>query len=96
MKDIDFVIQRPLLTEKSVKLARQNKYTFRVHPSATKIDIRTAVEKGFGVKVLDVNTLRVRGKQRRMGRFKPGRTAAWKKAIVTLRAGDKIALFEGL
>ncbi len=96
MKDIDFVIQRPLLTEKSVKLARLNKYSLRVHPTSTKIDIRHAVEKGFGVKVTDVNTSRVRGKPRRFGRFRPGKTASWKKAVVTLRAGDKIALFEGL
>lgn len=96
MREIDWVISKPLLTEKSVKLARQNKYSFRVHVRATKIDIRHAIEKGFGVRVIDVNTMRVRGKSRRMGRMQPGKTAAWKKAIVTVRAGDKIALFEGL
>lgn len=96
MRGPDWVIVKPLLTEKSVRLARQNKYSFRVHPRATKVDIRNAVEKGFGVRVTSVNTMHVHGKKRRLGRFTQGKTADWKKAIVSLREGDRIPIFEGL
>jgi len=101
MKDPHSIIIQPLLTEKSVAGTTENKYTFRVHPEANKIEIREAIEALFsGVRVGKVNTLHVRGKQRRTSgvgrrRRRPGRTANWKKAIVTLKEG-KIPVFEGV
>ncbi|MDI3281098.1 MAG: 50S ribosomal protein L23 [Bacillota bacterium] len=88
------VIKRPLVTEKSAALGAENKYTFVVAPTANKTEIKRAVETIFKVKVQEVHTMRVRGKRRRMGRFE-GRRPHWKKAVVTLRAGDRIELFEG-
>lgn len=96
MKDPYQIIERPLLTEKSMDLSHVGKYTFRVAKDANKIEIRDAVEKIFKVKVAKVNTLIVKGKKRRMGRFPEGRTSDWKKAIVTLKPGQSITLFEGL
>jgi len=102
MRDPQATLIRPLLTEKSVDLARRNKYCFRVDPEATKVEIGRAVERQFpGTKVEKVNTLRVKGKQRRMSGYRrrgarsEGETSGWKKAIVTLREG-KIPFFEGL
>ena len=101
MKEPYEILIRPLLTEKSVDAAASSKYHFEVARDATKIDIRHAVEAAFsGVKVEKVNTLHVRGKERRfMGygraRRKVGRSPNWKKAVVTLREG-KIPVFEGL
>ncbi|MBC7346187.1 MAG: 50S ribosomal protein L23 [Clostridia bacterium] len=89
------VIIRPVVTEKSTRLMAENKYTFFVHPRATKVEIRRAVEELFGVHVVQVNTLKVRGKQRRLGR-RIGRTPDRKKAVVTLKPGDKIEIIEGL
>ncbi|NUQ71101.1 MAG: 50S ribosomal protein L23 [Chthonomonadales bacterium] len=96
MKDPYIIIERPLLTEKSMDLSHAGKYTFRVALDANKIEIAQAIEAIFKVKVEKVNTLRVRGKKRRMGRMPEGRTSDWKKAIVTLRPGQTITLFEGL
>ena len=86
---------RPLITEKS-SAAYQNRgeYTFEVHPDASKPEIRSAIEQLFGVKVTGVWTSNVRGKEKRMGRS-VGRRPNWKKAIVTLREGDTIEIFEG-
>jgi large subunit ribosomal protein L23 len=89
------VIIRPVVTEKSTRLMAENKYTFLVHPQATKVDIRRAVEELFNVTVVKVNTMKVRGKKRRYGRL-VGRTSDRKKAIVTLKPGDKIEIIEGL
>ena len=91
------IVIRPVITEKSMAAAAQNKYTFRVAKDATKIDIKKAVEELYeGVKVDKVNTVSVRGRAKRVGRFE-GYTSAWKKAIVTLKAdSEKIAFFEGL
>jgi large subunit ribosomal protein L23 len=88
-------IRRPIvLTEKSSRLREdENKVIFEVHPKANKIQIRDAVEKLFGVSVLAVNTSHVRGKERRMGRGK-GKLQNWKKAVVTLKAGDDIQFFD--
>lgn len=90
------VIIRPLVTEKSHRLTEMDKpqYTFEVHPEADKIQIRKAVEELFKVHVLAVNTVRVRGKLRRVGRFQ-GRLPDRKKAIVTLAKGERIQVFEG-
>jgi large subunit ribosomal protein L23 len=96
MKDPYQIIERPLLTEKSMDQSHTGKYTFRVALDANKIEIAQAVERIFKVDVVKVNTLRVRGKKRRMGRMPEGRTSDWKKAIVTLKQGQAITMFEGL
>lgn len=89
------VIIRPLVTEKSTDLMQENKYTFEVALAADKAQIRRAVEKIFKVQVLKVNTLRQRGKKRRMGRF-VGKRPDRKKAIVQVALGQRIEIFEGL
>lgn len=89
------ILIRPVITEKSVSLMEQNKYVFRVALKANKIEIKNAVEEIFKVKVVDVNTVRVKGKTKRMGRYE-GKTSDYKKAIVQLAAGDTIEIFEGM
>ncbi len=89
------VLQRPLITEKNAILQAQNKYAFEVAKEATKPQIKQAVEKAFRVKVSSVNIVIVSGKTRRIGR-RVYSTPPWKKAFVTLRAGDKIEFFEGV
>ena len=93
--DVQDVVVRPLVTEKAERgreTARQ--YAFEVHREATKIQVKGAVEKLFSVKVIAVRTAIARGKNKRVGR-NLGRRPNWKKAIVTLKEGDTIALFEG-
>ena len=88
------IIISPIITEKSSnQVASLNTYSFKVSINANKIEIKTAIEKIFSVKVLDVNTIRMMGKPKRLGKYE-GKRPDWKKAIVTLRAGDKIADFE--
>ncbi len=90
------IIVRPIITEKSMLGIADNKYTFEVAKSATKIDIARAVEELFKVKVASVNTVHVRGRMRRQGRFE-GYTRSWKKAYVTLTKDSKtIEFFEGM
>ena len=88
------ILIRPIVTEKSTALMEQGKYTFRVPLAATKIQIRQAVEQIFKVKVQAVNTMRYEGKLKRRGRTQ-GRRSDWKKAVVTLKPGEAIELFEG-
>lgn len=89
------ILVAPLITEKSTLASEVgNQVVFRVHPRASKVSIKNAVEALFDVKVKQVRTLQYIGKQRRVGRSQ-GRKAAWKKAYVTLRAGDRIDFFEG-
>ncbi len=88
------IIIRPIITEKSSRLMEMNKYTFEVHPSANKIQIRKAIEEIFKVKVLSVHVLSMKGKPKRMGMFQ-GKTKSWKKAIVSLADGERIEFFEG-
>ena len=89
------IIIRPLMTEKSMQQKEaHNTVTFRVHPDANQVEIRTAVEQVFNVKVSEVRTASFEGKLKRMGRH-VGRRADWKKAIVTLAPGHKIELVEG-
>ncbi len=88
------IIVKPIITEKATIARMESVYVFRVLPAATKIDIQRAVEKLFNVEVLDVNTAKVRGKSRRIGRSF-GKTSSWKKAYVKLKAGQKIDLIEG-
>jgi len=89
MKDPTEVIIRPLLTEKSTELQRLNKYTFEVARDATKIEIQKAIESLGKCSVEKVNTMNVRGKVRRTRRGS-GRSAAWKKAVVTLPDGQTL------
>ena len=89
------VIIRPVVSEKSYVLSAVNKYTFRVHPDAHKTQIRQAVESLFGVGVLEVRTMSVKSKPKRRGLIR-GRTRNWKKAIVEVRPGDTIPIFQGL
>ena len=93
MYDPRQIIIRPVVSEKSMDLMEsENRYTFEVHKSATKPHIAAAVEEIFDVTVLNVNTMIIKGKPRRV-RYAKGLTRSWKKAIVTLAAGDKIELF---
>src|SRR5262249_59960959 len=91
-------IIRPVVSEKSTVLGDQGKYVFEVAPDANKIQIKHAVEEAFAnkkVQVGDVNILKVAGKVRRRGKS-VGKTRSWKKAIVTLKAGQRLDLFEGV
>ncbi len=88
------VLIRPVVSEKSYALLGANKYTFRVHPTAHKTQVRQAVEEIFGVRVLEVRTMSVKSKPKRRG-YSAGRTREWKKAIVELHPDDSIELFEG-
>ena len=96
MKMIQDIIIKPIITEASMDKLADKKYTFKVQANATKPEIAKAVEEMFGVKVLDVNTINMKRKPKRLG-VHSGYTAAWKKAIVTLTADSKsIEFFEGL
>jgi large subunit ribosomal protein L23 len=89
------VLRRPVITEKTSQLQALGKYAFEVADEANKNQIKEAVEKSFKVNVTAVNIISVPSKQRRLGRQQV-LTSPWKKAIVTLKAGDKIELFEGV
>ncbi|MDD5088233.1 MAG: 50S ribosomal protein L23 [bacterium] len=90
------VLRKPLLTEKVAQIQDlRNQYAFVVDSSANKIEIKRAVEQKYSVTVLDVNTMNVRGKVKRLGRF-TGKRADWKKAVVTLKAGDSIELAQNV
>ena len=88
------VLIAPVVSEKSYSLIEDNKYSFRVHMRAHKTQIRQAVEELFDVKVEGVNIVKVQAKPKRRG-FHKGTKPGWKKAIVQLRAGDRIEIFEG-
>ncbi|MDR0500705.1 MAG: 50S ribosomal protein L23 [Coriobacteriales bacterium] len=92
MEDVRQVILRPIISERSVDMIADNRYTFEVAKQASKIEICQAVEKIFDVKVTKVNTMNVSGKPKRV-RHAKGVTRSWKKAIVTLREGDAIEAF---
>lgn len=88
------IVIAPIITEKSsTQIETDNSYSFRVSINANKIEIAKAIEHIFAVKVLAVNTIRMRGKPKRLGRYS-GKRPDWKKAVVTLREGDRIADFE--
>jgi len=93
MKIFD-VIKRPVITEKSTRAQENNKYSFDVNPKADKRDIRRAVEDIFKVTVEEVRTVSMPAKFKRVGR-NTGKTSPWKKAIVTLKEGDRIEFMEG-
>jgi len=95
VKDLREVIRRPLITEKgTIAKEDNNQLLFEVDRRANKVEIRQAVEKLFDVKVLDVRTVSVKGKDKRMGRI-VGRRSDWKKAYVTLAEGQSVDFFEG-
>ena len=93
------IIQRPILTEKITALQDRRQYAFEVAEKANKIEIAQAIEKRFKVTVLNVRTMVVKGKKKTQltkgGRFQ-GRTRLWKKALVTLKEGDKIDYLENV
>lgn len=96
MKTAQDIIIAPVITEASMAAIAQKKYTFRVMKKVNKQEIAAAVEELFGVKVAKVNTINVRGRSKRMG-LHSGKTADWKKAIVTLKADSKgIVFFESM
>lgn len=88
------IIRRPMITEKSSSMAEAGVYVFEVDQAATKVEIKKAVEKSFRVKVKTVRTAMCRGRARR-NKMGIGRVPHWKKAMVQLNPGEKIALFEG-
>ncbi len=90
------VLIRPVISEKSYVLADAGKYTFRVHPAAHKTEIRQAVQAMFDVHVLGVRTIAVKPKPKRRGNTPAGRTRSWKKAIVQVRPGESIPIFQGM
>jgi len=95
MKEPQKIIRRPLITEKSTRQKEDaGQYVFEVHRDANKIEIQSAIERLFKVKVLQVRTSNVMGKIKRLGR-RYGKRPDWKKAIVTLKEGDRIDFFEG-
>ena len=89
------ILRRPVVTEKSTLLQARNKYVFEVVRGANKAQIREAVERAFDVKVTAVNITMTRGEVRRMGPTRHVKTSDVKKAVVTLREGDTIQIFEG-
>jgi large subunit ribosomal protein L23 len=99
MRPISQILERPLITEKSVRQSQDGQYTFRCKTSANKVEIKQAIETVYDVKVADVNTSIVKGKTKRVGKGRPGRTADWKKAVVKVspesRATRLKEIFEG-
>jgi large subunit ribosomal protein L23 len=95
-KDLREIVRAPVVTEKSTMANEEsNKFTFVVRRDVNKLEIKQAVEEVFGVHVLEVRTMNNHGKVKRLG-FRKGRRPDWKKAIVTLREGDRIALFDNV
>lgn len=89
------VLRRPVVTEKGTVLKEQNKYIFEAQRKANKAQIKEAVEKAFGVTVISVNVINMPRKARGFGRLR-GYRSQWKKAVVTLKEGDKIEVFDGV
>jgi large subunit ribosomal protein L23 len=92
MRDARNIVIRPVISEKSYAMIANNRYTFEVDKSASKIEIGKAVAEIFDVTVVKVNTMTVNGKPRRL-RYSSGHTKTWKKAVVKLKEGDTIELF---
>lgn len=90
------VLRRPLITEKGTRLGGENKHVFEVHRGSNKHQIKQAVEKAFGVRVVSVNVMNVKGKPRRARGNRLIHRPNWRKAVVTLSPEDKIELFEGM
>jgi len=89
------ILKRPLITEKSTLMQEDGRYVFEVAKTATKLEVKEAVQEVFGVTVIKVNTMNVKGKMKRFGpKFSQKRS--WKKAVVSVAPGDSITLFEGV
>lgn len=95
MKTAHDIIRKPIITEDSIERLQNGKYTFEVAKDANKVEIAKAIEEIFDVKVAKVNTMSVKGKEKRMGRF-TGFRPDWKKAIVTLEGDKTIEFFDGM
>ncbi|HUU50290.1 MAG TPA: 50S ribosomal protein L23 [Nitrospinota bacterium] len=96
MRDPFVIVKRPVITEKTTLFTeKENKVVFQVDANANKKEIKKAISNIFNVDVLDVHIVMIRGKKRRL-RFKEGKRPDWKKAIITLKEGDKIEFFEGV
>lgn len=95
MMDLHDVLIEPVLSEKATALRGQGKYVFKVRPDTNKIQIKKAVSELFNVKVINVTTLNVHGKIKKV-RGKTGRISGWKKAIVSIAPGQAIKIFEGV
>lgn len=89
------IILKPLISEKAVTAMSEGKYAFKVRPDVNKTQIADAIEKIYGVTVTAVNTMRQHGKVRRVGKFQ-GRRSDWKKAVVQLKEGDSLKIFDGI
>ena len=97
MKSVYDIILKPVITEQSMEAVNEKRYAFYVLPTATKTEIKAAIEEIFGVKVEKVNTLRMDGKEKRQGAYPAGRTASYKKAMIKLTEDSKtIEFFEGM
>ena len=97
MKTAYDIVIRPIITEQSMEDLDIKKYAFEVAKDANKVEIKKAIEEIFGVTVIKVNTLNVRGKEKRTGAYPKGKTASWKKAVVKLSEDSKnIELFENM
>ncbi|MBI2866794.1 MAG: 50S ribosomal protein L23 [Chloroflexi bacterium] len=95
MKPVNDILIRPVITEKATRLQDQNRYAFAVARTANRQDVREAVQKAFNVTVTKVNTVMMRGEAKMRGRWSY-RRPDWKKALVTLKKGDKIQIFENV
>ncbi len=96
MKTANEIIYQAIISEKGTVLRDDhNRYVFKVHVQANKIEIKKAIETAFAVKVLDVKTINIKGKSKRLGRYE-GRRSDWKKALVKLKKGDSIDIFENV
>ena len=93
--NIHQVLVKPTVTEKSTILQESSKYTFQVAPRANKVEVKEAVEKSFDVTVIDVNITKIHGKRKRYGR-RVSKQPDIKKAVITLKQGDRINIIEGL
>ena len=94
MKSTKDIISQAILSEKSTIIKeKENTYTFKVNPLANKLEIKRAIESAFSVKVADVKTINVKGKTKRLGRYE-GKRSSWKKAIIKLKEGNAIEIFE--
>lgn len=96
MKTTYDIIYQAIISEKGTILKdNENRYLFKVHLQANKIEIKKAIESAFDVKVINVKTINMKGKSKKLGRFE-GRRSSWKKAIVKLKEGDSIEIFENV
>ena len=91
MKSIDKILIAPQITEKATMLAQKNQYVFKIHPEANKNEIKKAIEKLYGIQVLDVKIINIPGKKRRLGRIS-GWKKGYKKAIVKIKEGQKLEI----